>query len=74
MAQDKKTDRKSLLTARDVAERLQVNPRTVHNWKDRGMLPYVRLSSRVIRFDTDVVDEFAESNSIGLQHEEPAHV
>lgn len=74
MKQNQKPDHKSFLTTRDVAERLQVSTRTIHNWKNCGMLPYLRISSSVIRFDPDVVDGFAESYSIGHQHEKPAHV
>ena len=40
-----------LLTTEELAERLTVSPRTVIEWAKTGMIPEVRLSRRVRRFD-----------------------
>jgi len=40
-----------LLTVVQLADKLHVRPRTVHEWARRGRIPAVRLSSKVVRFD-----------------------
>jgi excisionase family DNA binding protein len=40
-----------LLTVNQLAERLQVRPRTVQKWARSGRLPAVLLSPKVVRFD-----------------------
>lgn len=40
-----------LLTADELAERLAVSPRTVIEWANAGLIPEVRLSERIRRFD-----------------------
>jgi excisionase family DNA binding protein len=39
-----------MLSRGQVAEYLGVSPRTVARWTDRGVLPHVKLSKRVIRY------------------------
>ena len=48
----------TLLTPRQVAERLAVSPRTVYLWIEQGRLPSVRLSERVTRISEDALDAF----------------
>jgi len=48
----------SLLTARDVAERLHVPLRTVYAWTEQGRIPHVSLG-RLIRYQSEDVDEIA---------------
>jgi excisionase family DNA binding protein len=45
-----------LLTTREVAELLGVNPETVLRWTRRGELPAIRLPGGAIRFRTDALD------------------
>ncbi|HTU19230.1 MAG TPA: helix-turn-helix domain-containing protein [Gemmataceae bacterium] len=40
-----------LLTAIQLAERLNLRPSTVRVWARRGRIPAVRLSPKVVRFD-----------------------
>jgi excisionase family DNA binding protein len=40
-----------LLTAAELAKRLQVTPDTVREWTRRGTIPRLRLSAKVIRYD-----------------------
>jgi excisionase family DNA binding protein len=46
---------RSLMTTRDVAELLRIDPYTVRRWAQHGTLPCLRLGERVIRFDPDAV-------------------
>jgi excisionase family DNA binding protein len=39
-----------LLTAEQVAELLNIHPATAYNWKDNGILPYVKIGKKAIRF------------------------
>lgn len=41
-----------LLTARELAKRLRVSPETVRAWARRGCIPTLRLSPKVIRYNT----------------------
>lgn len=45
----------TLLTTEEVAERCGVSARTVRRWIDRGELPAVRLSARLVRVEPDDV-------------------
>jgi excisionase family DNA binding protein len=44
-----------LLTANQLAERLQIRPRTVQAWARKGRIPTVKLSAKVVRFDWEAV-------------------
>lgn len=44
-----------LLTVRELAGAFSLHPQTVYRWKQRGVLPFVRLSGRV-RFNPDEVE------------------
>ncbi len=46
-----------LLTADEVAEELHLRPDTVRGWARRGLIPKVKLSPKVIRFDFSAVVE-----------------
>lgn len=52
-----------MLSARQVADRLGVNPKTVHRWASEGRLTRVRLGPRVIRFHQSEVDGLIRKNS-----------
>lgn len=45
----------TLLTTAEVAERLRVTPETVRSWVRRGLIPEIRISATVRRFDLDDV-------------------
>jgi excisionase family DNA binding protein len=44
-----------LLTADQLAERLQLRTRTVQAWARQGRIPTVKLSAKVVRFDWPAV-------------------
>lgn len=44
-----------LLTAQELAKRLRVSPETVRAWSRRGMIPALRLSPKVIRYNPEAV-------------------
>ncbi len=44
-----------LHSARQLARLLGVAPRTVLNWASRGLIPSIRITEKVVRFDWDEV-------------------
>jgi hypothetical protein len=44
-----------LLTAQELADRLQVRPSTVREWDGQGKVPAFRLSRKVVRYSLDAV-------------------
>lgn len=57
---------KKLMTGQQVADLLEVHPRTVRRWSAEGKLTRVRLSPRVIRYDAAEVQALIEDNSYRL--------
>jgi predicted DNA-binding transcriptional regulator AlpA len=53
-----------LLTPEQLAEHLQLSPLTLSNWRIAGKgPPYLKLGSRVVRYDLDAVETWlAEQN------------
>src|SRR5436190_19774025 len=53
---------KSLLTAKDVAERLKVHVGTIYDWTQIGYLPHVCLSEggrrRCVRFEEEAIEKW----------------
>ena len=50
------TENTELLTARDLAQQLQVKETTVRRWVKEERIPVIRLTSRVLRFrESDVM-------------------
>lgn len=41
---------------RQLAERYQVSSRTIQNWRDNKLIPFIRVNARLIRYDPDAVD------------------
>ena len=50
-------DGTDLLTADEVADRLQVRPSTVKRWARQGRIPTVRLTPKVVRYELAAVVE-----------------
>ena len=44
-----------LLTTRDLARRLQVTPETVRSWARRGLIPTLRVTPKVVRYNLAAV-------------------
>ena len=53
-----------LLTTDQLAERLNVKPRTIQGWGRTGRIPSVRISHKVIRYDWQKVFEALRSMEI----------
>ena len=52
-----------LLTAEQLAEQLSVSPSTVKTWSRSGLIPQIRISPKIIRFDPDaVIDALRQRN------------
>jgi excisionase family DNA binding protein len=56
-------DRVALLTARTVADRLGVTPRTVLRWTRRGELPAIRLPGGALRYDERDLDAWLDERA-----------
>lgn len=51
------SEKEELLTIQQLADYFQVSTTTIHNWKNEGILPYVKIKSR-IRFKKSVILAF----------------
>ena len=49
---------RALLDEKDLAEQLQVTTRTVRNYRQAGIIPYIRIGKRTVRFDLQDVVTF----------------
>ncbi len=54
-----------LLTDREVALVLAVQPDTVRRWAARGQLPSIRLGGRLLRFRTEDVERWIAERATG---------
>jgi excisionase family DNA binding protein len=68
--QERKAPR--LLTARDVAERLQTNTQAVYRLAREGKLPAVPLGERTLRWTEESVADFIETGGVKPESE-PTH-
>ena len=46
-----------LLTADELAVRLKVKPETIRRWARAGIIPFMKLSAKIIRFDALTVQQ-----------------
>jgi hypothetical protein len=53
---------RQLVTKKAIAARYGVSCRTIGNWMRRRILPYVKMSSRMVRFDPEVCDLVLKSH------------
>jgi DNA-binding transcriptional MerR regulator len=44
-----------LLTAAELATRLRVKPTTIRDWEREGVIPSIRINSKVIRYSAEAV-------------------
>ena len=54
-----------LVTAKEIAARLQVTSRWVYEQVDRHGMPAYRLGERALRFDPDAVQVWLEARRVG---------
>jgi excisionase family DNA binding protein len=55
--------RDALLTAREVAERLNVSPSTILRWTRAGVLPGFRLPGGALRYRADEIEAWVEERA-----------
>ena len=51
----------SLMTVKEVAQWLQVQPATLYVWAEQGMIPHLKLG-RLVRFDPDEIDMWLQAH------------
>lgn len=51
-------DRDRLWTVHEVAEYLQVKPRTIYTWVSEGVIPCIRKGKHMVRFRKEKVDKW----------------
>ena len=51
-------NRDRLLTVAEIAEYIQVRPKTIYNWVSMGMIPCIRRNRGFVRFKIDKVDKW----------------
>lgn len=54
----------SLLTADELAKRLKVRPSTVRRWSQDGLIPCIRVTGKVVRFDEVDVERALRQRAI----------
>ena len=52
-----------LLTAEEMAERLRLRPDTIRLWTRQGIIPAVRITGKVVRYDPEDVDRAVRQRS-----------
>ncbi len=55
MNQERVIMKREILTVDQLAERMQVRRRTILGWVKNGMIPVIRPTPKVLRFDPDAV-------------------
>ena len=55
-------NREQLLSINQLADHLTVSPKTIYGWIYKGLIPFVRIGPRVIRFDRRKIDEWILQN------------
>lgn len=54
----------NLITAEQLAERLSLRPGTIRRWTQAGIIPCLRLSGKVIRFDPVEVEQTLKDRAV----------
>jgi hypothetical protein len=57
---DTRMNDRKLLTKVELAPRYKVVPRTVDSWMKRGIIPYLKIGPKIVRFDADECDKALE--------------
>ncbi len=53
-----------LKTIKDISEYLNVKERTIYSWINKGTIPHIKLTNKVIRFNLNTINEWLESRCI----------
>jgi len=51
-------NRDRLLTVAEIAEYIQVKPKTIYTWVSQGIIPCIRKDRRIVRFRLDKIDRW----------------
>jgi excisionase family DNA binding protein len=54
----------ALWTVEDVAEFLGVAPKTVRKWQLSGVLPFVKLGGKLVRFRSDAIRAWVDDHAV----------
>jgi len=57
-----------LITAKEVAKRLSVAPKTVRKWARLGRIPVTALPGNNLRFDEVVIQNWIEKRTTKVKH------
>jgi predicted site-specific integrase-resolvase len=57
-------DMSGLITAEQLAEELSLRPGTVKRWTQEGIIPCLRLSGKVVRYDPDEVAQSLKKKAL----------
>jgi predicted site-specific integrase-resolvase len=57
-------------TSSDIANHWSVSLRTLQNWRDTGMIPFIRINARVVRYDLDAVSRALHAKMKGAPKNE----
>ncbi len=53
-----------LKTIKDISKYLNVKERTIYSWINKGTIPHIKLTNKVIRFNLNTINEWLESRCI----------
>ena len=56
------------LTCKDVCERLYISPRTLQDYRDRGIIPYTQFAGKILYKESDLERVLGESYNCGLNN------
>lgn len=56
---------RALLDEKDLAEQLQVTTRTIRNYRQEGLIPFIRIGKRTLRYDLQDVVTFLKKRGGG---------
>jgi excisionase family DNA binding protein len=59
-----------LWTVEDVAEFLGVAPKTVRKWQLSGVLPFVKLGGKLVRFQSDAIRAWVDDHAVVSEADE----
>lgn len=65
----RKLAHKPLVKARELAGILSVSPWTIYSWTNKGVIPAIRMTDRIIRFDPDAVIAALNGRHFDIQKE-----
>jgi len=71
VSEQKKTNRKRLLTAKEVSIHLGITPKTLWVWVNRGLIPQVKFPGSKPKYDVQDIEKIIEQHK---EYSETSHV